>query len=651
MTKSLILCDCEGSQTLDADAIATATSLTCSRLHTALCTSEIELAAKHIAAGDTIIACAQEADLFTELAEEIEAAAPLCVDIRDRAGWREDTSDVAPKVAALLADAQLQAPAPRTIDVSSEGLVLIVGDAELAMETATRLSETVSPTVLATSGSLDVATRSFDVIKGQLAKASGALGQFEVTINAFQAVKPGGRGAFSFTEPRDGAQSNCDVILDLTGGTPLFPAHEKRDGYLRADPKDRTALEAAIFEASHLIGVFEKTLHIRFDQNLCAHSRAEQPACNRCLNVCPTGAILSAGEHVAIDPNICAGCGSCAAVCPSGAASADDPGVQHLFNRLRAMSEAYRSAGGENPHLLVHDSDGAELISYAARYDRGLPADVIPMEVTALAGFGHAEMLAALAVGFAGVTVLMSRKSDRDVITAQHDLAAALGGENRINLIDPTDPEALCEHLYTTAAPAADVTPILPLGGRREVTRMAAKALTPNEKTLALPEGAPYGAVLVNTDTCTLCLSCASLCPPGALTDNPDRPELRFQEDACLQCGLCVSVCPEDAIALVPQMNLTQDAFAPQILNEEEPFACIECGALFGVKSTIERIIDKLAGKHPMFTHSDNAKLIQMCDNCRVAAQYHAEAAPFQGGMRPKVRTTDDYLKERDEKA
>ncbi|MEL6479681.1 MAG: 4Fe-4S binding protein, partial [Pseudomonadota bacterium] len=138
------------------------------------------------------------------------------------------------------------------------------------------------------------------------------------------------------------------------------------------------------------------------------------------------------------------------------------------------------------------------------------------------------------------------------------------------------------------------------------------------------------------------------LCPPGALGDNPDAPELNFREEACLQCGLCANVCPENAITLVPQMDLSDQAMRQRVLKEEEPFACIECGKLFGVRSTIERITEKLSS-HAMFTNSDNARLIQMCDDCRVRAQYHAEAAPFQGGLRPKVRTTQDYLDERED--
>ncbi len=131
---------------------------------------------------------------------------------------------------------------------------------------------------------------------------------------------------------------------------------------------------------------------------------------------------------------------------------------------------------------------------------------------------------------------------------------------------------------------------------------------------------------------------------------NPDTPELSFREEACLQCGICLDTCPEDAITLVPQLDLSDNALAGRILNQEEPFACIECGALFGVKSTIDRIVEKLAGKHSMFTNSDNVRLIQMCDDCRIRSQYHSEGQPFFAGERPRPRTTEDYLAEREAK-
>ena len=48
-----------------------------------------------------------------------------------------------------------------------------------------------------------------------------------------------------------------------------------------------------IAEAMELQGVFEKPLYIRFEESLCAHSRASRPGCDGCLTVCPTGAITA----------------------------------------------------------------------------------------------------------------------------------------------------------------------------------------------------------------------------------------------------------------------------------------------------------------------------------------------------------------------
>lgn len=648
MKKTLLICDCLGTQAIDADKLSAATGLDCSALHASLCDEQIDRAAKAMADGEVMIACQQEAGRFADLAEDLGVPMPDFVDIRDRAGWTADKADTTPKMAALIADAARPAPAPKTVDVTSDGVCLIIGAPGPAFEAAETLADILAVTVLVPDASDLPVTSRFDICVGRLGHVSGTLGQFSVRIDAFQQVIPGGRGAPSLTDPRDGAQSSCDVILDLSGDTPLFPAPDKRDGYLRADPNSIPAVADAVLAASQMVGTFEKPLHIRLQEPLCAHSRAEQPACSNCLDVCPTGAILPAGDHVRIDPLICAGCGACSAVCPSGAISYDAPPVDHVFHRIGTLAAAYRKAGGMGAALLVHDSHGAEMIRLAARFGKGLPAHVIPLEIDALAMFGHAEMLAALAGGFAAVDILLAPKSDRDVLQAQADLAAAIGAEGRVTLLDIADPDALSDHLFDRAAPDDLTTaPILPQGSRRQIARLAAKTLHPDAGTIPLPDHAPYGAVIVDTDACTLCLACASLCPSGALVDNPDKPQLRFQEDACLQCGLCAHVCPEDAITLQPQLNLNDAALSQTVLNEEEPFACVECGSLFGVKSTIERITEKLAGNHAMFANPDALRMIQMCDNCRVKAQFHAQDNPLTLGERPRVRTTEDYLSKR----
>jgi hypothetical protein len=97
----------------------------------------------------------------------------------------------------------------------------------------------------------------------------------------------------------------------------------------------------------------------------------------------------------------------------------------------------------------------------------------------------------------------------------------------------------------------------------------------------------------------------------------------------------------------VPQLDLTDAAFTQSVVHEEDPFACVECGSLFGIKSTVEKIMEKLAGKHSMFATGPAARMIQMCDNCRINAQYHSQNNPFAAGERPRVRTSEDYLTKR----
>ena len=125
MSKSatrLLLCDCTGTMRPDAEAIAQGAGLACDQVHSHLCRTQAAVATSALKSGEkVIIACAQEAPAFMELAEELEAADRLlCVDIRDRAGWT-DSDGAGPKMAALIADARLAPPSLPLMDVESEG--------------------------------------------------------------------------------------------------------------------------------------------------------------------------------------------------------------------------------------------------------------------------------------------------------------------------------------------------------------------------------------------------------------------------------------------------------------------------------------------------------------------------------------------------
>jgi ferredoxin len=126
---------------------------------------------------------------------------------------------------------------------------------------------------------------------------------------------------------------------------------------------------------------------------------------------------------------------------------------------------------------------------------------------------------------------------------------------------------------------------------------------------------------------------------------------LRFAEDACVQCGLCRATCPEKVISLVPQIDFRAVTTAARVLKEEEPFPCVRCGKPFGVKSTIERVVAKLDGKHWMYQGAaSRLDVIRMCEDCRVAAVTEEGFDPYGAPPRVKVRTTDDYLREQETK-
>jgi ferredoxin len=578
--------------------------------------------------------------------------------------WSSEAARSGPRRAALLAMAAEPVPPVPYVKLESNGVVLICGRDEIAVEAGNLLKDHLDVTVLiappATIGPSPMTD--FPVAKGMVRNASGHLGAFKVIVDDFAETTPSSHGALMFGPSRDNARSSCDIILDLTGGTALFPAADLRDGYLRADPGNPAAMLRAVLNARELTGSFEKPRYIAYDDTLCAHSRSEIVGCTRCLNLCPTSAITPAGDHVAIDATICAGCGQCAAACPTGAVSYALPAEDVLMRKLRAMLMAYREAGGEQPIVLVHDDPhGAPLINALARFGDGLPAHVLPFPVNEITQIGLESIAAAFAYGASAMRLLLRARPRHDISGLLRTMALAdpiltgLGfGSGRIATVETDDPDSLSETLRAIPPmpPAPRQATFRPLGGKRSVLRFALselhRAAPEPVGIIALPKGAPFGTIEIDTGGCTLCLSCVSACPTGALRDDPERPLLRFVEDACVQCGLCQATCPEHVITLKPQLDFDAARAPARILKEEEPFCCIRCSKPFGVKSTIERVVAKLEGKHWMYSgSSQRIDIIRMCEDCRVAVAAEQGFDPY-GANNQTVRTTDDYLRERD---
>ena len=663
---TILICSCEDTMRLDAAAIKRGCRSSEISQHRQLCRAELDRfrnAAK--VDGALIVGCTQEASRF---AEEAAARTTMMafVNLRETAGWSKDGELAGPKMAALLAAASEPSPPYSLVTLSSEGVILIYGRDETAIEAGKLLADHLDVTVMITKPGqiLPPGATGFPTVKGTIRNAKGHLGAFELAIDDFAAPRPSSRDALVFEASRSGLTSRCDIILDLSGGAPLFPAHDLRDGYLRADPKDPAAMLRAVLRARDLVGGFDKPKYINFTGSLCAHSRSKLIGCHRCLDLCPTGAITPDGDHVRINAEVCAGCGQCAASCPTGAASYALPPADALLHKLRAMLLTYREAGGANGIVLFHDGQhGSALIDALGRHGDGLPANVLPFAVNEVTQVGLEAIVAALAYGASGVRVLLRARSLHDIsglyqtVSMADAILSGLGfSGRRVETIEIDDPDALGEALRAIE-PAPSVTrpaTFKTVGKRRDLLRLALQELhraapAPTD-VVALPEGAPLGSVSIDVDGCTLCLSCVSACPTGALRDNPERPVLKFVEDACVQCGLCVSTCPEKVITLKPQIDFGAATASAKIIKEEEPALCIRCKKPFGVKSTVEKVAARLEGRHWMYPGaSKQLDAIRMCADCRVITMSEQQFDPFAGvPQREPPRVSDDYLRRQD---
>lgn len=508
-------------------------------------------------------------------------------------------------------------PTPTTnVSYTASNRVLIIGSGEEVNKAKESLPAPIECFVL-----------DLEDVRFSGAKLDGYLGRFSAQL-------PG--AGDEDTESNIGrmlgvANGLFDQVLDF-GDTPAISAAIKPPGYYHVG-RGSEALDAALEQIPELIGEFEKPKFFDYNPDICAHGRSGITGCQRCIEACPTDAIISIGEQIEVNPYLCQGGGSCTASCPSGAISYRYPKAEEQIEFLRQMIRDFRKLReSRGVSLFIYDTEHGESIVESMA---GLPEHCLPLEVEEIGSVGLDLLSSALAYGVNQIHLLVpDTVSDQVQQSLQRDVSLLneLLGELKLtsyvikinsdasSILADQEDDLRIEKVATYAG----------VGSKRSLIRNALEffyQLSESDlKHVSLPDKSIFGEVILNQGACTLCMGCVSVCPASALEAGGESPALRFIEANCLQCGLCATACPESALTLKPRF-LFDGIAAKRIrtLKEEEPFRCIQCNKPFATHAMIERMTEKLTG-HWMFEKPEALNRLRMCEDCRVADMFNETA-------------------------
>ncbi|OOV87704.1 4Fe-4S binding protein [Oceanospirillum linum] len=583
------------------------------------------------------------------------------------------------RISALGALSPPQNLAAPSVSYQAGGHLLIIGADDLTRLAACELltqSETGAISIKAGSGVQSISLLITDAVQnpgnealeqalskteilpvayGRLDELNGYLGEFQARIKPTTTDSPLTTGTDSLDAidlaPALIQRSHFDLVLDL-GREPALSQELSPPGYF-AVGSDNLSLSAVLADLPDYDGEFEKPLYFRINNDICAHAGRGKTGCTRCLDVCPADAISSINNQIEVDSYLCHGAGSCSTACPTGAISYGMPKAEMMADYLTRLLAHYREQGGEQPVILFH-ADEQDVTT-----DQ-LASNIIPVALEEIATVGMELWMHAFNEGASRIIFLTSDSDEHRTPASLiqlleretklgNQLLSAMGyGENSLSLCGEItglteEKQAVTEAngIQVASAPATlhQVQAFAEAPSKRQrlisnINRLQQMAPTDSEKAeqILMSASAPFGQVSIDSDACTLCFSCANICPTNALQTGKEAPAILLTEMDCVQCGLCESACPENAISREQRFIFNADLRDnPRTLHKDEAFCCLDCGKPFAPTSTVNKMKEKLKD-HAMFA-GEALRRLELCEDCRVKDIYRGLAADPQAQL------------------
>lgn len=416
-------------------------------------------------------------------------------------------------------------------------------------------------------------------------------------------------------------------------------------------------IELALAAEAH----FQQQSTIQQTTSQCVRTKNKYATCDRCVALCPTGAIHLDSGLPELTAEQCIKCGVCLHACPVG-----------VFERPDSFQKLLLNTQSLPDHQVVD----VACVHHSAPQTTAPAVDAVVQTKNCLADLGVSAFVGLLAVGAEQVRVRLDacatcplrvlQPNIEQCIVETQQLLSVLGLSDAIvpvydaqsdwverplhhNDNPPMsrrglfssllNPEAALQQRAINAIDEGDPSEQLPRERRRLLTvlRMLTKpyADIPDEVGL-------FGdgfVQLVASDACNACGLCERVCPTDAIqvAKDDDQFMVIFEPHRCIDCQLCIDYCETHALETYGAPSLRDVLDETRLkLHAGEMQQCKRCKAHFAGSSDETLCpVCRSRRENPTSVNLPDAVLAKLSPAIREKLLGNVDSSPHEGGHFP----------------